>query len=733
MSEFLLWFAAVFVTLWVVSWALNVLPLRVAKNIDAVLEKTSSYLPASMWPLEHTLLSLLLGGLTILIATFPQWEPWASIVEPATEGTLQPGVLLGLAAALLALLLFAANQVQNLERETGSENLYLDENVGTYLARRSRVVKMLALPVFHVAVMALFIVPLIWSWLPTSAETLSLGAILPSYEWSPRVAAIAFWCASFGIVSGVLLLNVLNTLRNSTLGFRAPGGIERRIEDNLSDRSNQFYRKLFTGSKARADNIHWWITTHVGRASKLPKTEQLTYLKKTIGAEGYWTYQKQAATKCAKLTESTPRPSGTTKLGDKAHSWLTQWRTTRAKNLLEKRSSIARKRTRAILTSLRDIDLGEIERAWLIEQCLAEVESYDENSSTFFDKGFSYPNNLRSTPRASFSDKAHGILTRPADEIEQLDRSGNPLRYRSENSPSVEIVPIFTFRTLAAFILPNTSERGRSTTTSKMLHQIVDAAASLRHGPSQEIALRDVVEAVIDRVIINRSDDETLPLNILAVRERFGWNGSYLKHSNRQRRDITIENQAMAALTANTELQADARSALLDLLPQRLRATALLHLLVYKSQTMRSLTSSELSPFFEALRKFRWGDCDDRQEVLTAALEYFQHSYLRDYVTPASVSWVFQALEKPLTLELCVEFLKANIAGLTLMHFIQWRVLAGEVFYGDFNGKFPTEPTVQASLMSLKSDLQQFATDWQTVDPSTAEKLEVLLLRFPPA
>src|SRR5699024_8162703 len=126
-----------------------------------------------------------------------------------------------------------ANQLRNLEKELISDNQFMGENLDTYLAHRSRVVRVLGLPIFHVAIGALFIMPLVWYSLPESIDPDAIELSIPAVIASPQLLAIAFWCASFGAVSGILLLNVLGALRNSTVGFRSPTGLKRRVRADL--------------------------------------------------------------------------------------------------------------------------------------------------------------------------------------------------------------------------------------------------------------------------------------------------------------------------------------------------------------------------------------------------------------------------------------------------------------------------------------------------------------------
>ena len=194
---------------------------------------------------------VLLSALTVMIAARPDSAPWNLVTSPATSGTLQPEVLLGASAALVALLLFATSQVVTLEKASQSTNTYLGKNFDTYLFSRSRRVKSLSLPVFHGAIGALFVIPFLFQQLSSSqiAWPSSEGGASLDFSW--QLLAIAFWCASFATVAGVLLLNVFVTLRNSMLSFRAPFSIDACTEWENEQNTARVYRELF---RAKQDN-----------------------------------------------------------------------------------------------------------------------------------------------------------------------------------------------------------------------------------------------------------------------------------------------------------------------------------------------------------------------------------------------------------------------------------------------------------------------------------------------
>lgn len=732
MSEFLGWFLIAFVFLWLLGIMLNIFLPRVARIFNKVLQDASPFLPRALLPIEHTLLSLIAGGLTVLIATFPYWAPWEFIVIPSFQATFQPGVLLGAATALLALLLFAANQLQSLERDSGSGNLYLGENVNTFLARRSRIVKILALPIFHLVIFALFIVPLIWTALPSHSEAPTLGSAVPPEEWSAQLVAISFWCASFGLVSGVLLLNVLGALSNSTLGFRAPSGIRRRIEFELREISERDYAEILKGKQNLREEMYQWVAKRVDEASKLPQSEQVTYLKNTISSRKYTTHQDRAVSKCGRLITRCQAGLKESAEGKRLASWVFKWRVARVAKCLKKHLEPARGRARALLRALQRNDLTDDARNLLVAQCLAEARSSDRHLVELVGAEF-FNVERPSTPNQDhFRREVLGLLFSPANRIEDL-RGYGPRYSRSETAPTVATLTTFILGGLVTVLFPNTSNHGGSGSSVQMLHEILATADGLTHGPTRELALKRLISSVIDCVIVHRADAEALPFDVLTTLRRTGEEASFSSQSARKSAQLLIEEQAMDALKTGVDLQPEVRSALLKLLPQRRKPAALLYLLFHRARSSQVVTLNDLQPYYVALGGYRGASSKQRDTALKVAWRTIKESNLNHAVSPGVVKWLFYALEEPLTLGLCIEFLKTSISDLTLLQFIQWRVLASEVYHPDFGRRVLLTPKIRRQMVWAKPEIQEFAKEWRAVDYLVASKIDTLLLRFPSA
>src|SRR5699024_10597365 len=103
-TAIILWVIGSLAIIWIVGWILSRgLPMVVGKT-SLGLSRVNDRLPLFMRPIEHTILCLLLGSLTIFIAKFPDWPPWRFVVGQQAQAQLHPGTLIGASAALLALL-----------------------------------------------------------------------------------------------------------------------------------------------------------------------------------------------------------------------------------------------------------------------------------------------------------------------------------------------------------------------------------------------------------------------------------------------------------------------------------------------------------------------------------------------------------------------------------------------------------------------------------------------------
>lgn len=736
-TAIILWVIGSLAIIWIVGWILSRgLPMVVGKT-SLGLSRVNDRLPLFMRPIEHTILCLLLGSLTIFIAKFPDWPPWRFVVGQQAQAQLHPGTLIGASAALLALLLFAANQLRNFEKESSSDNQFMGENLDTYLAQRSRIVRVLGLPIFHVAVGTLFIIPLVWYWLPDNIDTHVLWSFVPSVIAAPQLLAIAFWCASFAVVSGILLLNVLGTLHNSTLGFHRPTGLKLRVRADLRQTAESVYTAFFRyGEEGRRDEIYLWTSKILKQAGYLPADQRVDYVNLMLGSLSYRALREESRGKYLKLRKKLQVTKAKTSPTLKAaSSCRRKRRVSRAKNILRVRTELAYGRMWAILEYLRNHDLSQHLQARLIGICLDEARQTDNDCERILGISWSEGGIKQRKQADDLTGYAYDILTRSRGQIPEIAGGFRHYSLDTEEGPRLQGLSAFVYRSLGRALFPSS---GASRAPATQVEEIVSAANTLFDQQTREYALRQVLMAMIDCTIINRQSDETIEINQLEtmLRRRNSYVPEPRNAANTPKSfEKIIEECAFYSLVSNTRLEPYQRTALLAVTSRQQAVIVLLYLLFYGVRSSAPLQVVDLHPFLPSLRDFRWGSGVDNHSVRRAAANYIQDSNVSHFVGDPEVHWLFDALEEPLSVELCVKFLEQRDQGrfmdFGLLQFVQWRVIAAETSYVVHRNHQSIAPSHTQQLHQAKLQVQEFAKDWQVVDPVIANMLDDLLLQFP--
>jgi hypothetical protein len=94
--------------------------------------------PRFVKPVESTIFLVSVGLLSAVVLKFPDWNVWRDLTGGSYGEPLAQRTQLGSAIALLALLLFAANQLNSLEKDSKESPEYLGVNIMTYELNRSR-------------------------------------------------------------------------------------------------------------------------------------------------------------------------------------------------------------------------------------------------------------------------------------------------------------------------------------------------------------------------------------------------------------------------------------------------------------------------------------------------------------------------------------------------------------------------------------------------------------------
>lgn len=728
MFDILIWFAGIAVLLWLIGRLLVRLLSRLVPNVGRAMGR---YIPRSS---EQTLLLVVLALLTALITARPHWAPWNMVISRERLATLQPEALLGAAAALFALLLFATTQVGALEKAARSENTYLGKNVDTYLFGRSRIVKSLSLPVFHLAICALFITPLFWQSLPNSEITWSPQGAATSLGFSPQLLAIALWCACFAVVAGTLLLNVFVTLRNSMVGFRAPFSIDLRIERGIEQTAALVYRELFRKKQTElSTKTRRWLSDVFTDAAQLPSDEQQKYLFLTIATLEYHRRRDDIDGKIADQFNKVSRVPLHHR-ENRWNAWMRRRRYARITQNLRARTDIALQRARAILKFLDTNVVAPEVFDSLVRQCIEEATEGDNLYAKIFGSQHQHEDAENScVKREAEHIEAEHILVQPLHNVPELRVRHRPVPRRDGTEPPVQKLPMFIYRALAEVMLPGLGHTNPSRAAVSLIADVIQSAEGLKDPRSREIILRLLVNAFKQCTITHRADQESIDIGQLqqcVTRRRTNDRGAT---SGDAKGFVEIaEEEAFGTLTSTNSLQPAALNTLLAIVTGWRVPCALLTQLFWGVRGNRPLQSAQLSPFLDAHRRTDWDPHWAREK--TAA--FIVRSSLNYFVDAPEVQWLFESLNRPLSVDLCVDFLRQEeflpISDFGLLQFVQWHVIASPPApRGASAASYAIPEQYVRQLIGSRAAIEAFGNQWDTHDKNGADTVRGLLLEFP--
>lgn len=720
------WFIGGF-GLWLLVLALRRLTARMGVRTAALLDKFEKILPRGTGSAEAFILCFVLAGLTLLIGSHPTWDLWGFVMAPAVEegAEFQPLGLLGSAAAILALLQFAANQLRNLEKDVNSGDEFLGHNTTTFLAERSRIVWVIGQPVFHVVVVLMFAVPIVWTVLP---EEVSLPVWWDDGPWSVQVQifALAGWCACFTVVSTVLLVNVLLALRHSVMSLFGPVGVKMRITRHVESMAEDEYREYFSrGGASRSRLIANQVRRYISDAQVLPGKDRKRYLRLTIGTLGYRALE-------AKMRDRVRRAQRSVSRGP-LKSWRKRWRLSRGKRALERKSDMAYGRARGMLEAMASEEALRENQSWLVGQCLREVESWDRDAQDFLGVSRSGTPLQAST---EFEKKVQRILFRSQHRVPSLGGFDLSRPWR-DDGVDVMWLPMFVCRSLAGLISSRSMSQAK--VNLECIEQILDQTERITHTETRRIALCAVVDAVLERTVLESEEGESEDFD--RFRKWLAMRGDRGRPREADEKRVSVRSvvhqRAYGALLSHTQVQPMARRALLGLTEGWRTPAALLYTLFYARRSGHRLSVHDLGAFKEALQPFRWSGSELVSEYRAKIYEALRGSAVGHFASESAVNWLVDSLARPCTPDLFIDFLdradELEIRDFGLLEFVQWQLLAREVGYGMYD-----RPTLSISdkgyvgWPNLRARLEEFAVAWRDYDPFGARAVDGLLFRLSP-
>lgn len=722
----------------VAGWALSSLLSRAVDATNEALDWVERRMFAAMRPVEHTILCVLIIGLSLIVARFPNVGLWRFVTQSVIAGPPAQGPLLAAATALLALLLFAATQLRSLGSDSATEDHHMGEGVNTHLYRRSRAVHMLGLPVFHVSIVALFILPLALPILPKAGPEWLTGF----FEAPPIELTISIWIACYAVASGVLLLNVLTVLRYSATMFSNRDAVKHSIEYWLAEEAAKDYARLFDShrdahQRAR-DLASLWTEHHLDRASELPEAEQLRYVRLTLGRPQYQLLRGRARERLLHLSNKTyPRPLRFLgRLSPDGAAWRFMRRTNLAAALLGQRVDISEARTQAFVARLRKQELSEDLRAWLIAVCIEEANASDTDFEALSLAAAIAQPDTASTHRQTFVEAAERlryksveVASRRVSLSHKHDISGSG----ESETLQLERLTAHVYRDLTDVLVSAPVSGPTRAERTKLLTKLLQSADGLRHRPTREVLLRELIAAIIDHALLRNPETNIGDLSAFAPlfqRDPLPTPGVPPNPSGISQ---VIAEQCFFVLLSTNQLTPAARDALLQFVAGWRVPTSLFFGLWHGAHSGYLLTVADLAPFATALRKLGWERDEMLADLAAAGHGALSESPIGHLLTPNALQWFLESLNRQLSLGLCLEFVSESKtwprSTPSVVQFVQWHLLVSEqrVAWPDFSDA----ANVSDEASRFAQELRALAHDWAAIDTHRARSLNMLMSAVP--
>ncbi|MGP9580358.1 hypothetical protein [Brachybacterium sp. AOP35-5H-19] len=751
-----------------VAW--STFAVSLAGAVRSAYRAVDARLPFWVGTLDQILLCITAVAITSLITVFPHIGLWAAVVERTSDTLGDNAALLGAAAALLALLLFAATQARSAEREARSGGVFYGRALSTSQFTRSQWAMLLRLPAFQVMTVLLFIIPIALTVAPSTPPEQFLGVELAGIPPLDRILS-ASWCALFAIVGGVLILNATSSLRSSVLEVMDPLRAHQQIQDDVEDDSRRAWNRWATSRpRGRSSEPEEWVTQHISFAKDLPAEEQAAYVRATVGNVGLnratWAQfvtAERDLKRAARFTARARRNRSTQRLAQMRRN-ISGWRGTRRAKRAKSRLEAVQSAHQAMVVACADA----FESQHLSGDIRRELIRSTQRSAAAMDRMHRYLEQALERTAQSFGTKVvaketargalpvqvtasstsevieatrvamtlHNLLLSQERELPSL-RSSLPLPWNEdEGSPEVLRVSALSYRALAIALFPRFSPERTSATAGIPLRELLTIADSIGHDQTRAYALDQLISSFMDCVILHRNDDEPIEISALEsfVPRRNAPDTDLGLHPSSAHRPLStiIEDCASSFLMDNTGLAPEKTATLLKLVKAPSHYSALLFDLTYARASSKRLPAHLLEPFSVALRFRSISDDAELQEIQEHIVRAFSSSFASHLLSPRAIRWLVGALQTRLTVELCQQFEEEIAAhrgrSFGILQFIQWHLLAGIGFgtSAPRDGHSEAAPT-GSMLGDAKVELWRFYEEWEQVDRHSASSLGLFL------
>ncbi|MFV0407508.1 MAG: hypothetical protein ACK5LN_11945 [Propioniciclava sp.] len=703
------------------SFCFRYVAWRGRRHIDRIL----SHVPSWRYAAPRALLAGTLVGLTALILHFPAQPPWAVVTNRHPTDEVGPLILLGAAAAMLTLLLSAVNRLRETKQDAVVGARYLGQNIDTHLTLPW--VRLLDAPTFVGAASFLFAIPIFLHWLPRHPLFPATPDWGPMATFSPFQFALALWCACFGLVGALLLLNAMSALRAATTSILYPTWLRAQIRSEVGRTAAMEFKQL--PQQARRWDQHrvyeGWVLAHLAEAHEIPEGEQSEYLALTLGKPlrthfpaptTGWKHHARRALRRGFATARGILPAPVAGL-------FTAWNEGQFRSRLENHQE----RHQGIITALlswadRD-DISATMRAWLVAAGLGEALRADQEFATLITE--------EDTTRGSIAQSI--AMRNPEAVLHQAKGLVPPWGRQDQSTPDILAITGTVFHRLSQTLLapgPLTRATPGATTVTQ---QLLAASHRLVHGPTQAFVHRTVIRAAVTLACEDRgSSSHDLHAYLTSLQSR----PAHTLSAHPTRDSEAIQEVAFATLLPLGSKAPEEISQLLELTRGWQIPAAFLHMLYYARRSHQQVPMSQLCAFFPHLHALRYFSDSDRDEMREPAASFLaDQSQLSHFVRKDDIQWLFDSLHRPLSLDLVIQFLARpadrHFSDFTLIDFLRWHALASDSIPG-FSWTRLHENENWENLVPHADSIKALADEWKAALPEAAESLEYLAFDIRP-
>ena len=741
METWLVWSGATVIGVTVVGWLTYSIFPKIGETCGEVLDWIELRLPRFLSPLEHAALTLLIILISTFAMLFPTRAPW-SLFPGVPRDNGQALSLLGASAALLALLMFAANQVRAVEKDVATGERYLGINVDTFPVLRSRVIGILGLPIFHFAIVLLFVLPV--------AVMLPLQAIMPNIQTliglsidGSKQAISAIWGACFAVVGGALILNVVTVLRISTARILRPWTSRLGVEQSLLRQTGRDMTALLAENGHEA--IGQWAYKNIGHAAALPNEEQQRYLELTLDGSSFGWNRASQLTKFKSFEKKlksliTKNERSTSGIRKALHDWRTSRLLQSAHDTFDSANNLLYGRSLGILRWLNAPGQRTVDElhSWLVALCLRDAVTADTECAILFGINPTAPGDSRFENMPAAMRHARATLLRPANAIPTIDGRTRCRPSYEEEQPEVEFFPVFVYRSLIEALLKGSNYGSPTNIAPNDLKAIFNWANNLKDLRTRELIVGELMMVTLEKTVADRVESESLERGLLRTMIP-----GHPSETRRPQVDASIgrsleeiaEISACRILVSVPARTPELLSELLAFIRGWRLPAIFLFLLFCNHRPGSPMNAALLRCFRQPLHDRRYLETSDWENEFAEAHSYMSSTRARDLFSTDDLKWLYTALGTPLGPQLCLDFLRQRDQGTMrdfgLTQFVQWHILMSGPTYDYYEEHFESVALDHRRWIGHAiPQIQEFENSWQLEDASAACRLQSLIDRL---